>query len=105
MAYKQAHHEYARVTPMDGGEAIARGVRLGLSAINAVRGGVKAKGEMDDQARKKVLMADLAAHEQKWSGGGDAAPAESLASGATKKGYTVEELMRMTGNKKRSMSI
>ena len=107
MAYKQARHEYARVTPFDGAEAIERGVRTAQAAIGAVRGGVQAKGEMDDQARKKSLMADLAAHEKKWSGGGEvgATPAETQAAGAQKKGYTVEELMRMTGNKKRSMSI
>lgn len=107
MAYRQAHHEYARVTPFDGAEAIERGARIGTAAVSAVRGGVKAKGEMDDQARKKALMDDLAAHEKKWSGGGEvgATPAETQAAGAQKKGYTVEELMRMTGNKKRSMSI
>ena len=107
MAYKQAHHEYARVTPMDGGEAIERGVRIGLSAINAVRGGVKAKTEMDDQARKKALMEDLAAHEKKWSGGGEGGPvpAESVAARAPKKGYTIEELMKMTGSRKPFMSM
>lgn len=107
MAYRQARHEYARVTPFDGGEAIERGVRIGLSAINAVRGGVKAKGEMDDQARKKALMEDLAAHEKKWSGGGEGGPvpAESVAASAPKKGYTIEELMKMTGSRKPFMSM
>lgn len=110
MAYRQAHHEYARVTPFDGAEAIERGVRIGAAAINAVRGGVKAKGEMDDQARKKQLMEQIAAHEEKWSAGGSAPAAqsaapESLTASAPKKGYSIEELMRMTGNKKRSMSI
>lgn len=106
MAYKQAHHEYARVTPFDGAEAIERGVRIGAAAINAVRGGVKAKGEMDHQARMKQLMEQIAAHEEKWSAGGGAQAApESLTASAPKKGYTIEELMRMTGNRKPGMSM
>lgn len=102
MAYRQAQHLYANVTPMDGGAAIERGVRVAGQAIAAVKGGTGI-------AKDLKLMDALEKWDKKWSSnGGEAAgqvAAESPQVESGHKTYTIEELMKMTGNRRQAFTL